>query len=92
MRLPYPYLAYWYWDLRPASGGIGKFDLNDRLCPHFLLSIEDGNHDVPEHLALLVRNLCRMVRKRLERAGSALCSSSRGPFPSCGQSTTRPIR
>ena len=68
MRPPYPYLAYWYWDLRPALGGIGKFDLNDRFCAHFLLSIEDGNHDLPEYLALFVHNLCHMVRKRSEHA------------------------
>ena len=43
--------------------GIGKVDLNGCFCAHFLLSVEDGNHDVPEHLALFVHNLCCMVRK-----------------------------
>ena len=68
-------------------GGIGKFDLNNCFCVHFLLSIEDGNHDVPEYLALFVHNMCHMVHKTsalsltvllsvatfsLERADSAL--------------------
>jgi len=52
--VPYPYLAHWHWHLRPALAGVEKADLNDRFCAHFLLSIEDGNHDVPGHLALFV--------------------------------------
>ncbi|KAF9641914.1 hypothetical protein BDM02DRAFT_3125003, partial [Thelephora ganbajun] len=65
---PYPYLAYWHWDLHSALGGIGKVDLNDRFCAHFLLSIEDSNHDVPEHLTLFVHTLCCMVRERSDLA------------------------
>ena len=49
-------------------GGIGEFGLDDRFCTHFLLPIEDGNHDVPEHLAPFVHSPCCMVRKRLDRA------------------------
>ena len=49
-------------------GGIGEFDLDGRFCTHFLLPIEDGNHDVPEHLAPFVHSPCRMVRKRSDRA------------------------
>ena len=48
-------------------GGIGKFDLNDRFCAYFLLPIEDGNYDVPKHLAPFVHSPCRMVRKRSDR-------------------------
>ena len=48
-------------------GGIGKFDLNDRFCTHFLLPIEDGNHDVSEHLPPSIHSPCRMVRKRSDR-------------------------
>ena len=61
-RNPYPYLAYWYWDLRSALRGIGKAGLSDRYCARFLLSIEDGN--MPGNLTLFVHNLCGMVRKR----------------------------
>ena len=48
-------------------GGIGKFDLNDRFCAHFLLPIEDGIYDVAKHLAPFVHSPCRMVRKRADR-------------------------
>ena len=67
-RSPYPYLAYWYWDLRPAIGGVGKVDLDHRFSAHFLLSIEDGNHNVPENIALFVHTLCCKVRKRSDYA------------------------
>jgi len=48
--------------------GISKVDPSDRFCAHFLLSIEDGNHSVPEHLALFVHTLCHTVRRRSEYA------------------------
>lgn len=63
-RSPYPYLAYWYWDLRPALGGVGKVGLDRRFSAHFLLSLEDGNHNVPKYIALFIHTLCRKVRKR----------------------------
>jgi hypothetical protein len=65
---PYPYLAHWHWDFRPALRGVAKVDLIDHFCAHFLLSIEDGDHNVPEHLALFVHTLCRKVCKWSEFA------------------------
>ena len=65
---PYPYLVHWYWDLRPALRGVGKVDRSDRFCAHFLLSVTDRNHNLPEHIALFVHTLCRTVRRRSEFA------------------------
>ena len=58
-----PYLAYWYWELRPALREIPKVDANDRFCAHFLLSVQDYNH-IPMNLAEFLHDLCRAVRKR----------------------------
>ena len=65
-RRPYAYLGYWHWDLRPALWGVGKLDYGERFCAKFLLSIEDGNHDLPELLAHFVHKLACKVRKRSE--------------------------
>ena len=49
-------------------GGVGKADLDPRFCAHFLLSVEDGNHNLPEHIALFIHTLCSKVRKRTDHA------------------------
>ena len=60
-----PYMAYWYWDLRPALRDVPKVDGNDRFCAHFLLSIQDDNH-IPMNLAKFLHDLCQSVRKRCD--------------------------
>ena len=64
----YPYLTCWHLDLHPALRGVAKVDLNDCFHAPFLLSVEDGNHNIPEHLALFVHTLCHKVRERSEFA------------------------
>ena len=59
---------YRYWDLRPALEGVGEVNLDHRFCAHFLLSIEDGNHNVLGNITLFVHTLCCKVRKRSDYA------------------------
>ena len=53
---------------RPRSLGISEGGLNDHFCVHFLLSVEDSNHDVVEHSALSVHSLYYTVRKHSDHA------------------------
>ena len=63
--LEVPYLAYWYWKLRPALREVPKVDAKNRFCAHFLLSIHDYNH-IPLNLTRFIHDLCRAVRRRCD--------------------------
>lgn len=59
------FVAYWFWDLRPALRGSVKVDDKERFCAYFLLSLNGDNH-LPLHIAVFLCNICRKVRKRTD--------------------------